>query len=37
MNGTEQERTRLNGNGIGFENIVDYRSLMANEIKDYHS
>jgi hypothetical protein len=27
----------LNGNGIGFENIVDYRSLMANEIKDYHS
>jgi hypothetical protein len=31
INGIEQDRTRLNGKGIGFENIVDYRSLMANE------
>jgi len=26
MNGTERDRTRLNNNGIGFENTIDYCS-----------
>ena len=28
----EWDRTRLNGNSFGFENTVDYCSLMVNEI-----
>ena len=36
-NGMGQDRMRLNGNGIGFENTIDYRSLMVNEIHQYCS
>jgi hypothetical protein len=31
-NKREWDRTRLNSNGIGFENTVDYYSLMENEL-----
>ncbi len=32
MKGTEWDRMRLNDKGIGFENTIDYRSWMVNEI-----
>ncbi len=35
MNGMERDRMRLNGNGIGFENTIDYHSWMVNEIFQY--
>ncbi len=32
MNRTEWDGMRLNDNGIGFENTIDYRSWMENKI-----
>jgi len=37
INGTERDGMRLNGNGIGRENTVDYLSCMVNEIHQYCS
>jgi hypothetical protein len=36
LNRMERDRTKLNGDGIGFENTVDYCSWMANENQWYH-
>ncbi len=36
-NGMEWDRTRLNNNGIGFENSVDYHLWIVNEFRQYCS
>ena len=35
MKGIKRDGMRLNGNGIGFENTIDYHSWMVNEICQY--